>query len=129
MKIIFAPTQLRLRPQGIGLFELLLTVALVGVMLSLAVPLFGAQQEVFEEVRAKRNAQELVGEFQVARAAGVDFLVPGDLSATLRGLSEGQRAVDGVFAGRLFGVRNLNDTDLKEAAAFLAITKGDLHLR
>ncbi len=129
MKLSTSPTPSRLRPQGISLFELLLSVALIGVLLSLAVPLLGAQEEAMQEVRAKRNAQELVGEFQVARAAGVDFLVANDLPATLQRLCQGQQAVEGVFAGRHFGVANLNAVDQKEAAAHLQLVQGDLRLR
>lgn len=115
--------------RGISLFELLLTVSLLGVLLSLAMPLFGAQNDAFTEIQAKRNAQELVSECQAALNAGVDFIVANDLPATLSHLAQGQTARQGIFKGRHFGLRNLTPEDLQNAARFLRLQGGTLSLR
>ncbi len=59
---------------------MLITVCLPGIVLSLATPLFGAQNDVFADIKAKRNAQELVTECQAAQAAGVHFIVANDVA-------------------------------------------------
>lgn len=115
--------------QGISLFEMLMSISIIGVMCSLALPLFGAQQDVFSSMKAKRNAQELVTECTVARAAGVNFVVPGDLDATLTNLKSGSRATAGAFAGREFGIKTLSAEDLLVSKAYLKLHNGDLMIR
>ena len=115
--------------RGISLFELLLTVSLLGVLLSLAMPLFGAQNDAFTEIQAKRNAQELVSECQTAANAGVHFIVANDLPATLSQIAQGQTATSGIFKGRHFGLRNLTPEALQGAARFLRLQGDSLALR
>jgi type II secretory pathway pseudopilin PulG len=117
------------RQQGISLFEMLMSVAIIGVMCSLALPLFGAPQEAFSSVKAKRNAQELVTECTVARAAGVDFVVASDLKATLAAVNLGARAESGVFAGREFGLKGMSPEELAASQAYLKIQNGELQVR
>ncbi len=117
------------RQRGISLFEMLLTVAILGVMLSLAMPLFGAQNDVYAGIKAKRNAQELVAECTAAQAAGVDFVVAGDLPATVENIVKGGVATSGVFKGRTLGLKGLAAEDAKDAARFLKLSGGDLQMR
>jgi Tfp pilus assembly protein FimT len=125
MKIVYR----RRSQRGISLFELLMSVAIIGVICALALPIFGAQQDVFSEVKAKRNAQELVTECAVARAAGVDFVSAGDLDETLERIKAGARATTGAFKGREFGVRTMSAEELRETKAYLTIRNGDLAIR
>jgi Tfp pilus assembly protein FimT len=129
MKTFAAASPARRHQKGISLFEMLMSIAILGVMCSMALPLFGAQHDVFSAVRAKRNAQELVTECTVARAAGVQFVVAGDLEATLANLKAGARASTGAFAGRAFGLKALSSEDLKLAIAHLKLQKDELMVR
>ena len=128
MKTFAAASPAR-RQQGISLFEMLMSIAIIGIMCSLALPLFGAQQDAFSAVKAKRNAQELVTECTVARAAGVDFVVAGDLEATLANLKSGARATTGAFAGREFGVKGMSTEEVRVSKAYLKLQNNDLMVR
>ncbi len=117
------------RTQGFSLAELLMTIAIIGIMCSLAMPLFGGQQEAFLSIKAKRNAQELVTECTAAQASGVDFVVPGDLDATLANLKAGAVATTGVFKGRQFGIRGMNVEEIGFSKALLEVRSGVLVIR
>ncbi len=115
--------------RGISLFEMLVTVALLGIMASLAMPLFGAQTDVYADIKAKRNAQEIITECISAEAAGVAFVVTNDLPATLANFSQGAVAESGAFQGRFFGLKNLSLEDLRDAGRFLQVADRSLRLR
>jgi len=117
------------RSQGFSLAELLMTVAVLGIMCSLAIPMFGGQQDVFLSIKAKRNAQELVTECTAAQASGVDFVVPGDLDATLANLKAGAVATTGVFKGRQFGIRGMSVEEIGLSKALLEVRSGVLVIR
>lgn len=122
-------TSLLSRQQGISLFELLMCVAIIGIMCSMALPMFGAQQDVFAAMKDKRNAQELVSECAVAKAAGINFVVPGNLDATLTNLQAGAKANSGAFKGREFGMKGLSAEEVALSKAYLKLQNGDLVLK
>lgn len=117
------------RAKGFSLAELLMTIAVIGIMCSLAMPLFGGQQDSFLSIKAKRNAQELVTECTVAQAGGVDFVVPGNLDATLANLKAGAVATTGVFKGRQFGIRGMSVEEIGYSKALLEVRAGVLMLK
>jgi prepilin-type N-terminal cleavage/methylation domain-containing protein len=115
--------------QGFSLLELLMTVAIIAVMTALILPSLGGNRENFTSIKTKRNAQQLVTEFAVARAAGIDFSVPGDLDATLANLQAGAVATTGVFAGRQFGIRGMSTEEIGYSKAFLEVRSGVLVIK
>lgn len=117
------------RPQGFSLTELLMTIAVIGIMCSLAMPLFGSQHEAYMSIKAKRNAQELVTECTAAQASGLDFVVLGDVEATLANLKAGAVATSGVFKGRQFGIRGLSDEEIGFSKVLLEVRSGVLVLK
>jgi prepilin-type N-terminal cleavage/methylation domain-containing protein len=116
-------------PQGFSLLELLMTVAIIAVMTALILPSLGGQREAYSNIKTKRNAQQLVAEFAVARAAGIDFSVAGDLDATLANLQAGAVATTGVFAGRRFGIRGMSVEEIGYSKAFLEVRSGVLVIK
>lgn len=114
---------------GISLFEMLLTISILGIMTALALPTFGQQRDAFSDVKAKRNAQEMVAECTVAMVAGVNFSVGATVDETIERLIKGAKAVEGTFAGRSFGLRQMSAEDAQEAAKFLKVANGQLMLR
>jgi prepilin-type N-terminal cleavage/methylation domain-containing protein len=117
------------RQQGFSLFELLMAIAIIGILGSLAMPLFAGQQVVAHELKTKRNAQELVIECAGAQAGGVDFVVEGDLDATLANLKAGAVATTGVFQGRQFGIRGMAVEEIELSKVLLDLRDGSLLLK
>lgn len=95
---------------------MLVVVGALAVLASVAVGHYGHHKDYFEQTQARRNAQQLVSEFVNALVSGVDFRVPGDKLATLRRIAEGERATEGVFAGKHFGLLGIGDDAIVRAA-------------
>ena len=112
--------------QGFSLFEMLMTIAILGIMGSLAVNAFGGQKEAFESARDRRNAQEIAQVCSTARAAGLEFLVPGQLEDTIRNTITGGAPTKGSFKGKTFKVGSLSDADITGAARFLKVENNEL---
>ena len=96
-----------------------MVVAILGIMASISLFLLGGQRITFMEVRAKRNAQELVSEFHKAASFGVNFAVAGDKMATLRKIVDGSVASSGLFQGGSFRVSNMDEESLQEAEKYI----------
>ena len=69
--------------------ELLVTVAIIGVLAAIGVVAFGGARQGAEDQKDKRNAQEIASMAAVANAAGAPFVVPGDEKATIENLRTG----------------------------------------
>ena len=105
---------------------MLMTIAILGVMGSLAVTAFGGQKDAFESARDRRNAQEIAQVCSTARAAGLEFLVPGQIEDTIRNTVTGAAPTNGAFKGKTFKVGTLSNADITGAARFLVIENGEL---
>ena len=68
-------------------------------------------------------------ECTAAQAGGVDFVVPGDLDATLVNLKAGAVATTGVFKGRQFGIRGMSMEEIGLSKALLEVRSGVLVIR
>jgi prepilin-type N-terminal cleavage/methylation domain-containing protein len=121
--------QRRFASHGFSLFEMVMTVAIIGILVSLTMPLLGSQHDAFSAVKARRNAQELVSECAAAQAADVNFVVPDDLAGTLANIRKGAVATSGAFNNRSFGLPNVTAAELQESAAFLQLSGTELTLR
>jgi prepilin-type N-terminal cleavage/methylation domain-containing protein len=119
----------RINRRGISLFEMLLVVSILGIMAAFALPSFGQQRDVFADVKAKRNAQELVSESTVAQAAGATDLVGSTVEEMVEKLLVGVRVTEGAFAGREFGLRGMKAEDAQAAVKHLKVVNGQLALR
>jgi prepilin-type N-terminal cleavage/methylation domain-containing protein len=109
--------------KGFSLVEMLIVIAIIGILSALGVAGFGTSNGAFHVAQSRRNAQEIVSAFVIASVAGVDFRVPNDLNATVQKVVEGQTAVDGAFAGRRFGVFGLEAVDVQSATHYIIQTE------
>lgn len=109
--------------------ELLVTVAIMGVISSIGVGAFGGARQGAEDQKDKRNAQEIANMSAVANAAGATFAVPGDEKASIENLRTGCTPSRGAFRGRLFKLSNMNESDIKGAMRFLAMNDNELQFR
>lgn len=128
MSLIFQKRP-KLTQRGFSLTELLVTIAFMGVLSSLAVTaLSGARQGAVDQ-KDKRNAQEIASVAAIAKAAGAPFVVPGNEQATIENLREGCSPSQGAFKGKVFKLPSLGEPEILGAMRFLALNDSELQYR
>lgn len=119
--IIYANMKTPSSPHGFTLVELLVTIAIVGIIAVGATSQLSGMNNAASEARNQQNAQLLASVAMAAQAAGLDFIDPdGDLSRTVAAISRGDRVRRGAFAGECFRVP-LGALEADAATAFLRI--------
>jgi prepilin-type N-terminal cleavage/methylation domain-containing protein len=114
---------------GLSLMELLITIAVLAVVMSIAIMALGGVREGAEDQKDKRNAQEIASVAAMANAAGARFIVPGDEKATIVNLRDGIAPATGAFRGRIFRIPDMHDAEIKGAMRFLALNDSMLQYR
>lgn len=114
---------------GLSLLELLITIAILGIVMGIAVTSMGGARQGAEDQKDKRNAQEIASVAAMASAAGASFMVPGDEQATIANLRGGTVPATGAFRGRIFKISYMRDTEIQGALRFLALNDTDLQYR
>lgn len=124
------PTRLRRPQRGTSFFEMLMAIAVIGIISSMVIPnVCGTITQTVREVHDRRNAQEIAGLAQNAHAVDADFVEEGDLRATVLNLTEAVEVTDGPFRGSTFRLENrLSSADLTAALRFLALVDGEVRL-
>lgn len=126
-------TSSKSRNQGFSLVELLVTVAILGIMALVALPTFGSTEPAKQGVH-KQNAQNFASLSFALGAAGVDltgntnFANPGsdEVKTILRVLVEGVTITKGTLAGRNFKVPHMDEAHIAGASKYIAIKDGEL---
>lgn len=109
--------------------ELLVTITILGVLAVISIGAFGGVRQGAVDQKDKRNAQEIASVAAIARAAGADFVVPGDEKATIENLRNGTKPSSGAFKDRLFQLPSLGDPEILGAMRFLALQDAELQYR
>lgn len=113
------------RACGFSLFEVLVFVAILGVMLGIAVPMISQNDGVYK-ARDRRNAQELASISMTAQAAGLNFVQNDNVVDTVRAIVRGGMPLHGAMKGHMFVVPGLSEEDIAGASRFLHIQAGEL---
>ena len=112
---------------GLTLVELLMTISVIGLLAAIAIPQISALANGdAQEARHRRNAQEIAAVCAGADAAGLTFVVPGNLDQTVRNIMEGGSPKDGPFKGKQFAVKGLVNEDVYGVKKYLSLSKGGL---
>jgi type II secretory pathway pseudopilin PulG len=114
------------KAKGISLIEALMTLAIIGVMAAVAVPLLFDTKEDVTRAQQRRNAQEIISVCATAQAAGLDFVVPGNLEKSIENVIVGGAPTSGVFRGRLFRVPGITVQDISKVSKFIRLENGSL---
>jgi len=110
---------------GFSLFEVLMFIALIGVITAIVVPLWGQTESIYA-ARDRRNAQELSAMSMMAQTAGLDFVQDDDVTESVRAIVRGGMPLQGAMKGRRFIVPGLSEEDIQGAVKFLIIKNGEL---
>lgn len=114
---------------GMSLMELLITIVILGIIMSITIMSMGSTREAAQDQKDKRNAQEIASVAAMANAAGASFIVPDDEQATIANLRDGTAPASGAFRGRTFRIPDMRDTEIQGAMRFLALNNSDLQYR
>ncbi|MEX2578574.1 MAG: prepilin-type N-terminal cleavage/methylation domain-containing protein [Verrucomicrobiales bacterium] len=102
------------RKTGFSLVEMLVVIAVIGIIAAIAVPNIGRINDSAKDATYRRNAQNVASVFASAQAAGLDFSDGG--SRNERAIIEeiiagGTVTEDGPFKDTFFGLPGLNVND------------------
>ncbi|MFN0077455.1 MAG: type II secretion system protein [Prosthecobacter sp.] len=125
MKTILQSSVRRPNRSGFSLFEVLMLIAVLGVILGITVPMLSHNGSVYA-ARDRRNAQELSSTSIMAQAAGLNFVQGEDVFDTVRAIVRGGMPVRGALKGKVFVVPGLSEEDIQGAAKYLRIQNGEL---
>jgi prepilin-type N-terminal cleavage/methylation domain-containing protein len=116
----------RSRTGAFSLVEMLVVIAVIGIMASIAIPAYRGITDGGKTVRDRQNARCLASVCQSAQAAGVDFVDPHEsLERTILNIQAGGVGTDGAFKDQVFRV-NIGAADIPGASRFLRIRSGSL---
>lgn len=107
--------------RGFSLVEVLIAIAIVGILGSVAINHLATDHKVYETARNRRNAQEVASLCTMAYNAGVSFAVPNDPVQTTRNAVAGAAATNGSFAGQTFRLPGLQEEDILAASYYLDV--------
>jgi len=103
--------------------ELLVAILVIAFVTSMAIPVISSVRASAAESKDRRNAQHIASIFNASVPAGIEFLEPGDLAATIANVVEGQIVEDpsSPFFGLEFSLPGLSLQEQQSAARFLTI--------
>ena len=113
--------------QGFSLIEMLTVVCIIGILVGLAVMSLSANYyDAVTYTHDQRNAQELAEVCTSAQAAGLNFVIAGDLTGTINAVVTGGSPSTGAFEGQIFALPYLSDQDVVGAEHYLYLTGNTL---
>lgn len=107
--------------KGFSLVEMLVVIAVIGIIAAIAVPNIGRINDSAKEATARRNAQNVASVFASAQAAGLNFAASSTTPADIvQAVVTGAKVTEkGPFENTWFGVPGLTSADQTAALTYL----------
>ncbi len=119
-------SQSKIKSAGFSLIEMLTFVCILGIMATMAIPLFGNTAGA-RQAKDQRNAQNFCSMATAASAAGIAVISgTSDVEVVMHRLTDGLTVTKGPLSGRTFKVPNVTDEEIKFASDYLEIRNGSL---
>jgi type II secretory pathway pseudopilin PulG len=118
--------------RGLSLTELLLIVAVIGVISAVAIPTVSRIRDSAKVAAATQNAKNVAQMSEALAALGVAHVIPdsmGGAEATARLLREGVIVPEGPMAGERFILAGMREGEIEETAEYLRIEYDETNLR
>lgn len=120
----------RHRPaHGFSLVELLMTIAIIGILANVIMLSWGSASKEANDMKDRRNAQEIASLAAIANAAGAPFVVPDNEKATIENLAAGTTPNSGAFKNKEFKLPPLGTQSIEGAMRYLALNDTELVYR
>ncbi|MES2594273.1 MAG: prepilin-type N-terminal cleavage/methylation domain-containing protein [Verrucomicrobiota bacterium] len=111
---------------GFSLMEMLIVVAIIGIMVNLVLFSWSGNNAEVNAIKDRRNAQTIASLASTASVAGADFVVAGDIPATVEALAQGTTPTSGAFKGREFKLPPMAEKEVTSALNYLNWSGSDL---
>lgn len=115
--------------RAFSLFELMIALAVLGVLSSIAIAAYTRQRSAIEDTQCRYNAAMLSQTCLCAQVAGVDLGTNEELPTTVQRLLEGVVAQTGSFASHEFKVDGIKAGTLPHVLYYLELRDGALVYR